>query len=158
MNRSPEPCSASPPSGRPRRSSERRRAAPLASGARNGQGGGVARKGTKKDAPPEAERGEPAGGAGGAELLDRELSWLDFNARVLALAEDPSVPLLERLKFLAIFSANLDEFFMTRVAGLADRVAAGLGAAAPEGLHPVEGLEAIRARTLDLVSRQMRVF
>ena len=62
--------------------------------------------------------------------LDRELSWLDFNGRVLALAEDESVPLLERVKFLAIFSRNLDEFFMIRVAGLLDRAAAGLGAAA----------------------------
>jgi polyphosphate kinase len=94
----------------------------------------------------------------GPRYLDRELSWLDFNARVLALAEDDSVPLLERAKFLAIFSHNLDEFFMTRVAGLADRVAAGLGAAAAEGLHPLEGLEAIRARTLDLVARQTAVF
>src|SRR5437660_3927640 len=158
MNRSPEPCSASPPSGRPRRSSERRRAAPLASGARNGQGGGVARKGTKKDAPPEAERGEPAGGAGGAELLDRDLSWLDFNARVLALAEDPAVPLLERLKFLAIFSANLDEFFMVRVAGLAGRAAAGLGAVATGGLEPEEQLKAIRARVLELVADQTAIF
>jgi polyphosphate kinase len=93
----------------------------------------------------------------GVRYLDRELSWLDFNARVLALAEDPSTPLLERARYLAIFSRNLDEFFMTRVAGLADRVAAGLGAAAAEGMNPVEGLEAIRARTMELVSRQMAV-
>ena len=118
----------------------------------------MARKGTKKDAPPEAERGEPAGGAGGAELLDRELSWLDFNARVLALAEDPSVPLLERLKFLAIFSANLDEFFMVRVAGLAGRAAAGLGAVATGGLEPEEQLKAIRARVLELVADQTAIF
>ena len=118
----------------------------------------MARKGTKKDAPPEAERGEPAGEAGGAELLDRELSWLVFNARVLALAEDPSVPLLERLKFLAIFSANLDEFFMVRVAGLAGRAAAGLGAVATGGLEPEEQLKAIRARVLELVADQTAIF
>ena len=58
--------------------------------------------------------------------LNRELSWLEFNARVLALAEDPATPLLERVKFLAIFSQNLDEFFQVRVAGLKDRVAAGV--------------------------------
>src|SRR2546429_1139518 len=80
-----------------------------------------------------------------AELLDRDLSWLEFNARVLALAEDPSVPLLERLKFLAIFSGNLDEFFMVRVAGLAGRVAAGLGAAAARGLQPAAPLQSIPA-------------
>src|SRR5439155_11101781 len=93
-----------------------------------------------------------------AELLDRDLSWLEFNARVLALAEDPSVPLLERLKFLAIFSGNLDEFFMVRVAGLAGRVAAGLGAAVVGGLEPAAQLKAIRARVLELVADQSGIF
>ena len=59
-------------------------------------------------------------------LLNRELSWLDFNERVLALAADDTMPLLERLKFCAIFSSNLDEFFQVRVAALKDQVAAGL--------------------------------
>jgi polyphosphate kinase len=90
--------------------------------------------------------------------LDRELSWLDFNGRVLALAEDRNLPLLERVKFLAIFSRNLDEFFMIRVAGLADRAAAGLGAAATGGLDPHEELGSIRKRTEELVLRQTDAF
>src|SRR3954462_1790857 len=90
--------------------------------------------------------------------LDRELSWLDFNGRVLALAEDRKLPLLERVKFLAIFSRNLDEFFMIRVAGLADRAAAGLGAAATGGLDPEEELGSIRKRTEELALRQTDVF
>jgi len=119
----------------------------------------MAKKGAKKDVPPEdAGRVTEAVDADGAELLDRDLSWLDFNARVLALAEDPAVPLLERLKFLAIFSGNLDEFFMVRVAGLAGRAAAGLGAAAPGGLEPEAELKAIRARVLELVVDQTAIF
>ena len=66
--------------------------------------------------------------------LNRELSWLDFNERVLALAEDPHQPLLERVKFLAIFATNLDEFFQVRVAGLKRQVAAGLGTRPTDGL------------------------
>jgi polyphosphate kinase len=93
-----------------------------------------------------------------SRYLDRELSWLDFNGRVLALAEDRHLPLLERVKFLAIFSRNLDEFFMIRVAGLADRAAAGLGAAATGGLDPHEELSSIRKRTEELVLRQTDVF
>ena len=62
-------------------------------------------------------------------LLDRELSWLRFNQRVRELAEDPEIPLLERVRFLAIFTSNLDEFFMVRVAGLKRRIAAGVAVA-----------------------------
>ena len=94
---------------------------------------------------------------GALRYLDRELSWLDFNGRVLALAEDPKIPLLERVKFLAIFSRNLDEFFMIRVAGLADRAAAGLGAAATGGLDPHDELGSIRKRAEELVLRQTDV-
>src|SRR2546423_13997644 len=66
-------------------------------------------------------------------FANRELSWLDFNDRVLQLAEDESIPLLERAKFLAIWASNLDEFFMVRVAGLHDVVEAGIGARGPDG-------------------------
>jgi polyphosphate kinase len=90
--------------------------------------------------------------------LNRELSWLDFNARVLALAEDPSLPLLERAKFLAIFSSNLDEFFQVRVSGLQEQLAAGVRSNAPDGLDQVEQLRAIRERVEELVARQARVF
>ncbi len=90
--------------------------------------------------------------------LNRELSWLDFNGRVLALAEDPTLPLLERAKFLAIFSQNLDEFFEVRVAGLTRQVEAGLRTRSPDGRDPLEALRAIRAQVHELVSRQATVF
>jgi polyphosphate kinase len=90
--------------------------------------------------------------------LNRELSWLDFNARVLALAEDASVPLLERTRFLAIFSSNLDEFFQVRVSGLKEQLALGVRATGPDGLDQVEQLRAIRDRVDDLVTRQAAVF
>ena len=100
----------------------------------------------------------PDPGEAGARYLNRELSWLDFNTRVLCLAEDPGVPLLERAKFLAIFSTNLDEFFMIRVAGLDDQVVAGVGATQPDGHTPAEQLRAIRARVGELTERLGRVF
>src|SRR3954447_10946783 len=77
-------------------------------------------------------------------FFNRELSWLDFNDRVLQLAEDESVPLLERLKFCAIWSSNLDEFFMVRVAGLHDQVDAGVEAASQDGLTPEQTVARIR--------------
>ncbi|MFM7068846.1 MAG: polyphosphate kinase 1, partial [Actinomycetes bacterium] len=91
-------------------------------------------------------------------FLNRELSWLDFNVRVLALAEDASVPLLERAKFLAIFSQNLDEFFQVRVAGLKDQVAAGVRGRTPDGRTAVDQLEAIVDRAARLVARADDVF
>src|SRR4051794_4194910 len=89
---------------------------------------------------------------------NRELSWLDFNDRVLALAEDESVPLLERVKFLAIYTANLDEFFMVRVAGLHDQVDAGIDARGPDNLSPSETVERITERTKDLTRRHSQVW
>ena len=90
--------------------------------------------------------------------LNRELSWLDFNARVLSLAQDPRNPLLERAKFLAIFANNLDEFYMVRVAGLKRRQQTGLAIRGTDGLFPREQLERISERAATLVSRHARCF
>jgi polyphosphate kinase len=91
-------------------------------------------------------------------FLNRELSWLDFNARVLTLAEDPRTPLLERTKFLAIFASNLDEFYMVRVAGLKRRLSTGLPVQGPDGLTPREQLALIAERTAQLMSRHASCF
>ncbi|WP_300462296.1 RNA degradosome polyphosphate kinase [uncultured Nocardioides sp.] len=91
-------------------------------------------------------------------FLDRELSWLRFNQRVLELAEDPEIPLLERVRFLAIFTSNLDEFFMVRVAGLKRRIAAGVAVKAASGLMPREVLEQILTVTGELSQRQAQLF
>jgi polyphosphate kinase len=91
-------------------------------------------------------------------FLNRELSWLDFNARVLTLAEDPTVPLLERAKFLAIFANNLDEFYMVRVAGLKRRMQMGLPVEGPTGLTTREQLTLIAERTPELVARHSICF
>src|SRR3954447_23461660 len=88
----------------------------------------------------------------------RELSWLAFNERVLALAEDESQPLLERLKFLAIFASNLDEFYMVRIAGLKRRADMGLQVTSADGLSPREVLAALAKRTRELVDRHARCF
>ena len=90
--------------------------------------------------------------------LNRELSWLDFNARVLSLAADPSVPLLERAKFVAIFSQNLDEFFQVRVAGLKEQVIAGIGTTALDGRAPAQQLLEVRERVEELTALQERIF
>jgi polyphosphate kinase len=87
---------------------------------------------------------------------NRELSWLQFNERVLELAEDESLPLLERVKFLAIYASNLDEFYMVRVAGLHDQVDAGIDARGPDGLSPGETIERIADRARDLSARHSR--
>jgi polyphosphate kinase len=86
--------------------------------------------------------------------INRELSWIEFNARVLELAEQGDLPLLERLKFAAIFTSNLDEFFTIRVAGLHDQVDAGLSDPGPDGRTPSEVIDELRVRIVDLSERQ----
>jgi polyphosphate kinase len=99
-----------------------------------------------------------AGSQLGDRYFNRELSWLDFNARVLALAEDERIPLLERMKFLAIFAGNLDEFFMVRVAGLHRRLQTGLPARGVDQLPPRAQLELVAERTAELVARHASLF
>ena len=91
-------------------------------------------------------------------LLNRELSWLDTSERVLDLASDPSVPLLERVKFCSIFSNMLDEFFMVRVAGLMGQAASGLGVRSSDGLTPHQALASIRERVTGLTTRQSKLW
>ena len=91
-------------------------------------------------------------------FLDRELSWLAFNDRVLQLSEDPDLPVLDRAKFIAIFASNLDEFFMVRVAGLKRRIATGIAVRAASGLTPREVLEAIWSRAHLLQLQQATIF
>ena len=91
-------------------------------------------------------------------FLNRELSWLEFNHRVLEEATDPSVPLLERLKFLAITSSNLDEFFMVRVGGLQQLLNEGKSVFDPAGMTTRQQLVEISRRTRALVSEQYACF
>src|SRR5215213_2735011 len=89
--------------------------------------------------------------------FNRELSWLQFNSRVLELAEDPGTALLERVKFCAITSSNLDEFFMVRVAGLHDQIDAGIETPLQDGRTPSQTIDAIRATVREHISRQAAV-
>lgn len=91
-------------------------------------------------------------------FLDRELSWLAFNRRVLELAQDPNMHLLERVNFLSIFSSNLDEFFMVRVAGLKRRLATGLAVKSPSGLSPKEVLTKISEEAHELQLAHAKLF
>jgi polyphosphate kinase len=91
-------------------------------------------------------------------LLNRELSWLDLNKRVLDLAADLSEPLLERVKFCSIFSSNLDEFFMVRVAGLLDQVIARVNVRSPDGRTPQQALAEVRERVVELTAAQSRLW
>ncbi|GLZ35476.1 polyphosphate kinase [Lentzea sp. NBRC 105346] len=109
-------------------------------------------------APPAVTSGTALTDMPDDRYFNRELSWLDFNARVLALAEDNSQPLLERAKFLAIFASNLDEFYMVRVAGLKRRDDTGLTVRSADGLTPREQLAGISKRTQELVEQHARAF
>ena len=91
-------------------------------------------------------------------FLNRELSRLDFDERILAMAEDGALPLLERVRFLAIFSQNLDDFFQVRVAGLKEQVLAAVAVASPDGMTPLEQLKAIRTRVEVLFERKTKLF
>jgi len=91
-------------------------------------------------------------------ITDREMSWLSFNQRVLELAEDPTMPLLERVRFLAIFSSNLDEFYMVRVATLMSKLENGITAANVAGFTPIELMKQVSLLTNDLMERHSRVF
>ena len=108
---------------------------------------------------PKQTRASAAIGPGDpSRFVNRELSQLDFLDRLLDLAEDDGQALLERAKFLAIFSTNFDDFFQTRVAGLKDQLAAGLRVLSPDGRSPAEQLEAIRHRVLELDRRSIAIF
>lgn len=89
---------------------------------------------------------------------NRELSWLEFNARVLEEAHDPTVPLLERIKFLAIFSQNLDEFYMIRIAGLKHQISAGVEDTSADGMTPTQVMQALSKRTHELTAIQHKTF
>jgi polyphosphate kinase len=108
-----------------------------------------------KTAPPPSRTVSPVGFE---RILNRELSRLDFDARVLELASDSSVPLLERVNFCSIQSSNLDEFFMVRVAGLMDQAASGIAPRSPDGRTPQETLAEIRKRVLDLTRKQSKLW
>jgi len=98
----------------------------------------------------------PSDAAARIPLFNRELSWLDFNARVLAEAENVEVPLLERLKFIAITGSNLDEFFMVRGGGLKDLIDAGITEPSPDGMTPSQQWKAVRVRSKTLLDRLYR--
>jgi len=118
------------------------------------------------DAPPErlASADQPGtpqydGGIDDTALyFNRELSWLDFNQRVLELAEDAETPLLEQVRFCSIYASNLDEFFMVRVAGLFDQLDAGIEARGTDGLTPRQQIDAIQQRVLELDDQLHRCF
>ena len=107
---------------------------------------------------PDSDQTGPVPAPEAPRYLNRELSQLDFDERVLAMAEDPKLPLLERVRFLAIFSQNLDDFFQVRVAGLKEQVLAAVAVASPDGMSPLEQLRAIRGRVEGLVARQVASF
>jgi polyphosphate kinase len=90
--------------------------------------------------------------------INREISWLGFNERVLHEALDPRTPLLERLKFLAIYSSNLDEFFMVRISGVMEQAEAGVHPETPDQLTPTKQLEIMRSHLVEKINLQHQTF
>ncbi|MEX1172017.1 MAG: RNA degradosome polyphosphate kinase [Chloroflexota bacterium] len=113
---------------------------------------------TQRDVPARRGAAKAAKATQTNPYLNRELSWLEFNARVLHEARDERNPLLERAKFLAIFAGNLDEFFQVRIAGLRQQLAAGATKRSPDGRTPAEQLAAARAMLVELVAQHSAVF
>src|SRR5688572_23989158 len=109
---------------------------------------------SKAEAAPAADAAS-SDGLDGRPLFNRELSWLEFNRHVLDEATDPTLPVLERLKFLSIFSTNLDEFFMIRVSGLKEQIAEGVGELSPDGMSASEQLREIYKRLRPMLKRQV---
>src|SRR6184192_189227 len=102
----------------------------------------------RKDSPPEERLSAPE------NFINRELSWLEFNRRVLEEAQDPTQPLIERVKFLSIFSSNLDEFFEIRVAGIKQQIESGTADAGPDDIPPLELFQQIQKTAHELVATQ----
>src|SRR6476659_10099980 len=97
---------------------------------------------------------EPGRQSAAMEVINRDLGWLEFNRRVLNEALDDRTPLLERVRFLGIFTSNLDEYFMKRIAGLRRQIAAGVLTPTPDGLTPRQTFEAIRSLVLKMLGQQ----
>ncbi len=112
-------------------------------------------KKSKVSPQPQPEASPKASEFDGKQLFNRELSWLEFNRRVLDEATDDSLPVLERLKFLCIFSTNLDEFFMIRVSGLKEQIAESVGELSPDGMTAKEQIEEIYKRLRPMLKRQV---
>src|SRR5688572_13067656 len=109
--------------------------------------------------PPRVAPGsEPSDEVSPQEFLNRDLSWLEFNRRVLHEALDERTPLLERVRFLGIFTSNLDEYFMKRVGGLKRQIATGAVTQTPDGLTPGQSLAAIRAAVLPMLRQQAECY
>jgi polyphosphate kinase len=145
----------------------------LANAAGQGDGAGLGNAAGQGDGSGLGDRAGQGDGAGGESpadahlaverfgpqrFLSRELSWLDFGDRILDLASDQSQPLLERVKFLAICSTGLDEFFSVRVAGLKEQIAAGLRTRSPDGRSSTQQLAEIRSRALELTRRMSSIY